>query len=239
MKIDTHCHFDMMPNPESYIRTIERQGDIVIGMTNAPSHFQMGWQHVRNFKRVRLALGFHPLLAHELQNELPLFERLLDKTSYIGEIGLDFSREGKATKDIQQESLKRIFSCLQGKNKIISVHSRNAEFELLSVLKEYKVKNVIFHWYTGDVDLIPEILDEGYYFSVNEAMTLSNKGRQIIAALPHDRMLTETDAPYNKKCNLLNTYTFFNNIGCNECVIQRNFEQLVTNIKIESVWKHQ
>lgn len=231
MKIDTHCHFDMMPNPESYIRTIERQGDIVIGMTNAPSHFQMGWQHVRNFKRVRLALGFHPLLAHELQNELPLFERLLDKTSYIGEIGLDFSREGKATKDIQLESLKRIFSCLQGKNKILSVHSRNAEYELLSVLKEYKVKNVIFHWYTSDVDLIPEILNEGYYFSVNEAMTLSNKGRQIIAALPHDRILTETDAPYNKKSNLLNTYTFLNSIGCNERIIQRNFEQMITNIK--------
>lgn len=231
MKIDTHCHFDMMPNPESYIRAIERQGDIVIGMTNAPSHFQMGWQHVRNFKRVRLALGFHPLLAHELQHELPLFERLLDKTSYIGEIGLDFSREGKATKDIQQESLKRIFSCLQGKNKIISVHSRNAEYELLSVLKEYKIKNVIFHWYSGDVNLIPEILNEGYYFSVNEAMILSNKGRQIIAALPHDRMLTETDVPYNKKSNLLNTYTFLNNIGCNERIIQGNFEQLITNIK--------
>lgn len=231
MKIDTHCHFDMMPNPESYIRTIERQGDIVIGMTNAPSHFQMGWQHVRNFKRVRLALGFHPLLAHELQNELPLFERLLDKTSYIGEIGLDFSREGKATKDIQLESLKRIFSCLQGKNKILSVHSRNAEYELLSVLKEYKIKNVIFHWYTGDVDLIPEILNEGYYFSVNEAMILSNKGRQIIAALPHNRMLTETDAPYNKKSNLLNTYIFLNSIGCNEKKIQGNFEHLMQSLK--------
>ena len=39
--IDTHCHFDMMPNPETYIRERERLGDIVIGMTNAASHFQM------------------------------------------------------------------------------------------------------------------------------------------------------------------------------------------------------
>ena len=79
--IDTHCHFDMMPNPETYIRERERQGDIVIGMTNAPSHFQMGYQHVKKFKRIRLALGFHPLLAHELQDELPLFEQLINKTS--------------------------------------------------------------------------------------------------------------------------------------------------------------
>ena len=47
MMIDTHCHFDMMPNPEKYISDIEQRGDIVIGMTNAPSHFQIGWQHVR------------------------------------------------------------------------------------------------------------------------------------------------------------------------------------------------
>ena len=206
MMIDTHCHFDMMPNPEKYINDIERRGDIVIGMTNAPSHFQIGWQHVRNYKHVRLALGFHPLLAHELQNELPLFERLLDKTSYIGEIGLDFSREGKATKDIQIESLRRILSCLRGKSKILSVHSRNAEQELLSLLKEYEIKNVIFHWYTGNANLVPEILQEGCYFSVNEAMTLTNKGRRLIELIPHDKLLTETDCPFNDKSNLSKTY---------------------------------
>lgn len=171
-------------------------------MTNAPSHFQIGWQHVRTYKHVRLALGFHPLLAHQLQNELSLFERLLDKTSYIGEIGLDFSREGKATKDIQIESLRRILSYLRGKSKILSVHSRNAEQELLALLKEYEIRNVIFHWYTGDVSLVPEILQEGYYFSVNEAMTLTNKGRNIIDRIPLDRLLIETDCPFNRKCDI-------------------------------------
>ena len=230
MKIDTHCHFDVMPNPESYIRTIERQGDIVIGMTNAPSHFQMGWQHVRNFKRVRLALGFHPLLAHELQNELHLFERLLDKTSYIGEIGLDFSREGKATKDIQIESLRRILSSLQGKNKILSVHSRNAEQELLSLLKEYEIRNVIFHWYTGNANLVPEILQEGYYFSVNEAMTLTNNGRRLIEKIPVNRLLTESDSPLNKKCSLTQAYTFLANLGCDESIVWENFNKLIGKI---------
>lgn len=173
--IDTHCHFDMMPNPEAYIRERERQGDIVIGMTNAPSHFQIGYQHVKHFKHIRLALGFHPLLAHELQEELPLFEQLIDKTSYIGEIGLDFSREGMATKDIQINSLERILSMLSGKNKIISVHSRKAESMLLSLLKAYHIKNVIFHWYTGDLSLISKILDASYFFSINEAMVTTAK----------------------------------------------------------------
>ena len=228
--IDTHCHFDMMPNPEAYIRERERQGDIVIGMTNAPSHFQVGYQHVKHFKHIRLALGFHPLLAHELQEELPLFEQLIDKTSYIGEIGLDFSREGMATKEIQINSLERILSMLSGKNKIISVHSRKAESMLLSLLKAYHIKNVIFHWYTGDLSLISKILDASYFFSINEAMVTTAKGKNIIDILPNNRILTETDSPFNRKNNLNKVYSYLSGIGCNEQIIDNNFKGLIEKL---------
>ena len=63
MIIDTHCHFDMMPRPEEYVFGKERAGDIVIGMTNLPSHFQMGMPHVKSLKHIRLALGMHPLMV--------------------------------------------------------------------------------------------------------------------------------------------------------------------------------
>lgn len=231
MMIDTHCHFDMMPNPEKYISDIEQRGDIVIGMTNAPSHFQIGWQHVRTYKHVRLALGFHPLLAHELQEELPSFERLIDETSYVGEIGLDFSREGVVTQKIQIKSLERILAIVSGKNKIISVHSRNAELQLLSLLKKYHIKNVIFHWYSGDLSLVPYILDAGYYFSINEAMVSTLKGRKIIGSLPSDRILTETDSPFNRKDNLNNVYSYLSKIGCNEQIIYNNFKGLIANLQ--------
>ena len=94
MIIDTHCHFDMMSQPEAYIRQKELAGDIVIGMTNLPSHFEMGFPYVKEFRHIRLALGLHPLLATESKKEMPLFKRLVNQTSYIGEIGLDFSKEG-------------------------------------------------------------------------------------------------------------------------------------------------
>ena len=68
--IDTHCHFDIMSNPEAYIYAKEVVGDIVIGMTNLPSHFCIGEPYIRSFKHVRLALGLHPLLAADKQNEL-------------------------------------------------------------------------------------------------------------------------------------------------------------------------
>lgn len=226
--IDTHCHFDMMPKPETYIRQRELAGDIVIGMTNLPSHFQMGQPHLRWYKHIRLALGLHPLLAAESKSEVTLFKRLVNQTSYIGEIGLDFSKEGLATKDEQVAVLRELLSAIRDKKKIVSVHSRKAEKELLALLSEYEIENVVFHWYSGSVDLIPAILGRGYYFSVNEAMCLSKNGRAIIEKIPRDRVLTETDAPYNERTDIREVLKQLNMAEQEVC---NNFKRLLEGLK--------
>ncbi len=228
MIIDTHCHYDMMESPEDYISEVEKTGNIVIGMTNLPSHFDMGYEHIRKYKKVRLALGFHPQLADEHKDELSLFARYLGKTSYVGEIGLDFSSEYISTRDIQISCLKYILEELQGKNKIISLHSRRAEKELFSLLLYYNIKNAIFHWYSGPLSLIPEIISEGYYFSINEAMTLSASGKNIIEKIPKDRILTESDAPFNRKNNIT---AALRNLGLEEKQIEKNFHLLMQRIR--------
>lgn len=228
MIIDTHCHFDMMPHPEAYISAKERAGDIVIGMTNLPSHFKIGQPYIKSYKHVRLALGLHPLLASESLNDLALFNSLLNQTSYVGEIGLDFSKEGIATKNTQIMVLRSLLESLRGKQKIISVHSRKAERVLFDLLCEYNIQNVIFHWYSGPVDLIPSIISKGYYFSINESMTRSKNGRAILEQIPRNRILTETDAPYNTKIDIKKTLA---NIQVAEAEIQNNFMSLLANIR--------
>ena len=227
MIIDTHCHFDMMPKPEEYISQKEQAGDIVIGMTNLPSHFQMGQPHLRGYKHIRLALGLHPLLAAESKSEVTLFKRLVNQTSYIGEIGLDFSKDGIATKDEQVAVLRGLLPAIRGKKKIVSVHSRKAEKELLALLSEYEIENVVFHWYSGPVDLIPAILGRGYYFSVNEAMCLSKNGRAIIEKIPQERVLTETDAPYNDRTGIREVLTQLN---MTEQDVYNNFKRLLADL---------
>ena len=228
MIIDTHCHFDMMPNPEAYISAKEKAGDIVIGMTNLPSHFKMGFPHVKRYKHIRLALGLHPLLASENKNELPLFNCLLDQTSYIGEIGLDFSKEGLSTMEDQIYVLRKLLEKLEGRRKIISVHSRKAEKELFDLLCEYNINNVIFHWYSGPIDLIPSIISKGYYFSINEAMTISKNGRTIIKEIPRSRILTESDAPFNNKVDIKEAQI---NMQITENEVKNNFMELLSKIK--------
>ena len=228
MIIDTHCHFDMMPNPEGYISAKEKAGDIVIGMTNLPSHFKMGQSHLIGYKHIRLALGLHPLLAAENRKELTLFKHLVDQTSYIGEIGLDFSREGISTKNEQISVLREVLATIKGKKKIVSVHSRNAEKELLDMLCEFEIKNVIFHWYSGPVDLIPSIIERGFYFSINESMCRSKSGQSIIGKIPREKILTETDAPYNNRTNIR---MVLNQLNMSEVDIFFNFNRLLNDIK--------
>lgn len=231
MMIDTHCHFDILSDPAAFIERKEKQGDFVIGMTNLPSHFEVGFPFTTKYKHIRLALGFHPLLVHDNKKEWSKFLKNLDKTSYIGEIGLDFSKDGLPSKEVQIIMFRNILFALKDKKKIISVHSRKAESETLALLKEYNIKNVIFHWYTGSVKLIRDIIDSGYYMSVNEAMACSINGRKIISAIPPDRILTETDLPYNNNANLKVIYSYLSSIGITKEQISTNFKKMISIIK--------
>jgi len=194
--IDTHCHIDMYKNPHSIAEESERLGIVTIGMTLLPSHFELGFEHVKQYKKVRLALGMHPLKSELHKSEFNKFLFYLDKTSYIGEIGLDFSIEGINHKELQIESFKRILFSISGKPKIVSLHTRRAEKEVLQLLIENNISNAIFHWYSGSISLIDEIAKHGFYFSINPAMIKSKNGKKIIERIPKNLVLTETDGPY-------------------------------------------
>lgn len=241
--IDTHCHIDLYPNPEKLLIQMDKLGITIISMTNLPSHFGIGFKYFKSLKKIRLALGMHPLYAKDHSNEMNLFLKYLHTTSYIGEIGLDFSKEGIATKDIQIDSFKRILKSISGRKKILSLHSRKAEEEVFSLLNEFKIKSAIFHWYSGPIRLIEEIAKRGYYFSVNTAMIGSKAGHSRIAKIPKNKILTETDGPFielqGKPVDSRAIQTIISGLaqiwGCRieeaDLIISNNFKSLVSTIR--------
>lgn len=194
--IDTHCHIDLFDNPIEVLHEAEKFGITVLAMTNLPSHFEMGYPHILPSKKVRLALGLHPLYADQHDIEFSSFEKNISLTSYIGEVGLDFSKEGYATKDIQLASFSKVLKLVTGQKKILSLHSRRAEKEVLGMLIQSKIKNAIFHWYSGPLSLIDQIAESGYYFSINPAMVSQESGKKIISRIPTEKILVETDGPF-------------------------------------------
>lgn len=234
--IDVHCHFDMAKNPEKYISDNEKRRIITIGMTNLPSHFQMGVNHVRRYKYIRLALGLHPLRAKEHAKEYSKFGQYINETSYIGEVGLDFSRAGYSTKEIQIKSFEFVLDCIKTNNKILSLHSRRAEKETLEMLNEKRIKNAIFHWYSGSLSTLRNIINSGFFFSINSAMIKSENGGKIIAEIPKELVLTETDYPYISNTNISEVHIFLAKHwkvaeADAEKIITDNFNRLLQRIK--------
>lgn len=194
--LDTHCHLDLYKDPHSTAIEAENKGITTIAVTNLPSHFKMALEHVARYKTIRLAIGLHPLLAEKHKDELPLIRKLIDKTSYLGEIGLDFSREGVHTKELQLASFRYVLDCAKGRPRFISLHTRGAEAAALEVLKDYNIRSAVFHWFTGSLNILKSVIAAGHYISINTAMINSQKGQKIISNIPINRVLTETDGPY-------------------------------------------
>lgn len=93
--IDTHCHIDLYKNPIKILQECENAGITVLAMTNLPSHFEMGYPHILPFKRIRLALGMHPLHAEQHYKEFPLFLKTSQKP--LTSVKWDWISPGKVT----------------------------------------------------------------------------------------------------------------------------------------------
>jgi TatD DNase family protein len=83
------------------------------------------------------------------------------------------------------------------RNKVLTVHSRGAEQQTIEALAAVEA-HAILHWYSGALRHVEAALAAGLRFSVNSSMLRSKSGHRIIAELPHDRILTETDGPYTR-----------------------------------------
>lgn len=196
--IDVHCHIDQFAKPPMVARKTEDNGIITIAMTSLPEHFNLGYPHLTNFKYIRLALGFHPMLAGKNIFDENLFRTLAAKTSYIGEIGLDFSEKDTSRRQSQTDVLDKIFEIVSDRPRFISLHSRRAEKSLFDILSNHKIKKAVFHWYSGSLKMIDKLVSADHFFSINPAMIKSKNGQKVIEKIPVDRILTESDGPYVK-----------------------------------------
>jgi len=236
--MDAHMHFDLYKNKKLVADYIANQKSYTISVTNLPDLFEKYYLDYQNYKYMRLALGFHPELVYEYQNLLPVFFRNVNKTRYIGEVGLDFSTTDKKNKDKQTEIFTRIVEICNNKKKIFTVHTRRAHKEVIKILNEFQGR-VILHWYSGSMKELQVAIERGYYFSINHQMLGSNAGRNIINVIPMNKILIESDAPFTRglkdQYDLFFVYEIYNylakikNVSVNEVseVIKNNLRQIL------------
>ena len=197
--VDTHCHLDLYADPAKAIRETDAQGVFTIAVTNTPSVFRTLVGLAGKSTRIRVALGLHPELARRRAAELPLFRKLLSETRYVGEIGLDHVTGDEDDRAVQREVFDAILGwCHDAGDKVLTVHSRRAAPDVVDAFGPSFRGAWILHWYSGSRRTLERALSYGAYLSVNPAMVRSDKGRALLAAVPPERVLTETDGPFLK-----------------------------------------
>jgi TatD DNase family protein len=199
--IDFHCHLDLYDDPQAVASEAVARGSYVLSVTTTPSAFEGTAALAPANCRIRTALGLHPELAIQRASELPLFDKLLPKTAYVGEVGLDGSREHRKTLDHQAGILMDILlMCARAGGKIISLHSREARPRLLELLSiEPLAGTPVLHWFSGSAREIEEATDLGCWFSVGPAMLASERGRLAVSNMPRNRIVPETDGPFGER----------------------------------------
>lgn len=195
--IDTHVHIDFYPNPYELGLEYENNKIYTMFVTNLPELYEKHLIRFSNFKYIRLCLGYHPQVSNEYVLNKKLFEKYIDTTKYVGEVGLDFFTEiSDSEKSIQIEAFRYVTSPIFNKGRIYTIHSKGAEKEVLDILLENQVKHAIFHWYTGKISVLKQAVEHGYYFSINPKMLMTKNGLNIISHIPVKQMLFETDGPF-------------------------------------------
>ena len=195
---DTHFHLDLYDNIPKIIEEIEKREIFTIAVTNLPVLFNKLDKQIYS-KYIRVALGFHPELITQYSKYIPQMWDLIEQVRYVGEVGLDLKNKSKVDCNNQIQFFKElIYRCNSLGGKILSIHSRGSEKEVLSVIGNNFNGYAIFHWYSGGLKNLDEAIKKGSYFSVNYSMAKSLNGKKIIERIPDDRLLIESDGPFIK-----------------------------------------
>lgn len=196
--VDAHCHFDLFPNPGQVLQEAEHNRIYSIAVTNTPSVFEPMRRLAKGLQYVRPAIGLHPELALVRSAELPIFERLVSETRYVGEVGLDYRIVAKPADRARQRAIFEAIlrRCSDVGGRILTVHSRRAEADVVAALLDHRPGSFILHWYSGSFKVLTEAVAAGAYFSVNAAMVHSDRAKRLIREIPQDRILSESDGPF-------------------------------------------
>jgi TatD DNase family protein len=207
MLVDSHCHLDFPEFAPELDQVVQRARDAGVGRmvsisTRVRRHAQV-LSIAERFADVFCSVGTHPHYAHE---ELDVDAAALVKIAQhpkvvaIGEAGLDYHYDN-SPREAQEQGFRAHIQAARETKLPLVIHAREADDDVARILREETGKGAfpaVLHCFTGGRDLAFAAVELGHYVSFTGILTFKNSQnlRDIAAALPADRVLVETDAPY-------------------------------------------
>jgi TatD DNase family protein len=207
MLIDSHCHLDF-PDLNAELDAVLARAraagvGLMVTISTRVGRFNELKAIVEAHDDVFCSIGTHPHNAAEEPDIM--IEELVElarhpKVVAIGEAGLDYHYD-HSPRDMQKKSFRTHIAAARETGLPLIIHARDADADVARMLEEESARGAfpfVLHCFTGGADLAHRGLALGGYISFSGVVTFKNAEalRDIALAVPSDRLLVETDAPY-------------------------------------------
>jgi TatD DNase family protein len=195
--IDGHAHLEELEDLSESLQEAKAagvRGIIAVGM-NIESNKRVLNITKENKRYVYPALGYHPwkIREEEVEANLSFIRDRVGEGLALGEIGLDYRI--KVKKELQWKVFEGLLDIALESNKPVIIHCRYSHRRAFEMVREREIKRAVFHWYSGPIGLLDEILKTGYFISATPALAYSSPHQATIKRAPIERILLETDTP--------------------------------------------
>jgi TatD DNase family protein len=197
MPIDAHCHLDRYGENLAYALEQTRQHRIFT-ITNSMdlSSYRQNVKIAATSDLILPVFGIHPWNASEYVGCLDDLYGPICESPMIGEIGLDYYFVDETSQyDDQRRVFEHFLRVASRQRKIVIVHTKGAEGEVLELLEKYNTERVVIHWYSGPWRVLEAMLEHGFYFTIGVEVLFSQHIQDIAGYLSAELILTETDNP--------------------------------------------
>ncbi|MEY4981549.1 MAG: hypothetical protein RL174_887 [Actinomycetota bacterium] len=179
---------------------------VQVGVTLESSKWSAGL--AARESRVLAAVAIHPNEAPLYENNAALDSAIAEiaelatqpRVRAIGETGLDFFRtEGEQSIQLQHRSFEQHIEIAKQNDIALMIHDRDAHAEVVETLKRVgSPERVVFHCYSGDLELAEICAENGWYMSFAGNITIKRNQhlRDSLKFAPKELILIETDAPF-------------------------------------------
>lgn len=205
MLVDSHCHLNFDPLHADVTQVLDRARENGVGhmlcvsvtLEKYPEIATLAHAH----EQISASVGVHP---NERERHEPSADELValaadNRVVAIGETGLDYYRS-HGDMGWQQQRFRRHIRAARTCGKPLIIHTREAASDTLRIMQEERASEIggVMHCFTETLEVAQAALDLNFYVSFSGIVTFANAMalREVAKAIPADRLLVETDAPY-------------------------------------------
>lgn len=197
--LDAHVHLDSYSDEQlnDVLAELERFAMRSIAVAVDPTSYERSRQIAQRSPWVVPTFGIHPWRATGYAERLEELDELIDSSPMLGELGLDtvWVEDPVGSYPAQERVLRYFLEAARRQQKVVNLHTKGAEAQIVALLKEYSIERAIIHWYSGPLEIADELIKLGCLFTIGVELDSSPLIQELAQRIPLTQLLSETDNP--------------------------------------------